>query len=377
VLAQHEVDSLRAGCDIGLCSNFTFAKSAAKQRIMPPKRFSTLNTPNPIKHHVFDLVSSTSPSRFENEEPKSQPHIIADGSAVSALPSSVVGSDPAPQVTSPSSPLASAAVDQKIAAVTDVVSPTLRPASAGGAPPSSPGNNRAAFISSHTPSRIVCNMAICRSPPGTKVSLSAVVIAVFDANSNPDRRYIQLADGTGSVGITIWNANVARFSRESIGKVVKCGKVVVGSHQGKKVLTTTRESTIEFVSVEHPLMTWWNDLLLLPPVRLSSVCDIDDNAIINVNGIVGMIVCETKMVGTVQKTLTTMHLADPSGQFDIKSWNHDADQFLSLADQPVAIRRIRVTSFAGTKMGELLDNGGSTFVTEFPGKAALLQYWAE
>ncbi len=322
-------------------------------------------------------MSSTSPSQFENEEPKSQSHIIADGSAFSALPSFVSESDTVARATSPSSPLASAAVDLKIAAVADVISPTLRPASVGCAPPSSPGTNRATFISQNTPSRIVCNMAICRSPPGTKVSLSAIVITVYDAHSNPDRRYVQLADGTGSVGITIWNANVARFSRASIGKVVKCGKVVVGSHQGKKVLTMTRESTIEFVSDEHPLTIWWNDLALLPSVRLSSICDIADNSIINVDGIVGMIVCESKMVGTVQKTLTTLHLADPSGQFDIKSWNHAADQFLSLADKPVSIRRIRVTSFAGNKMGELLDNGGSTFVTEFPGKAALLQYWAE
>ena len=59
-------------------------------------------------------------------------------------------------------------------------------------------------------------------------------MAVHPATTNPDRRYIMVADATGGVGITVWNANVNKFGFDSIGKVVQLGKVVLGSW-----LTTT------------------------------------------------------------------------------------------------------------------------------------------
>lgn len=351
---------------------------------MPSKRSSSLQSPNPIKHQVCDLFTSAESSPVRNDVPKIPSPFVAEGCAVSALPphSSVQDPTSVQDLTFPISPQAdvlppaSMSSPQTSAVELAPASPLSPQASAAGQLQVSPGNNRALFMSKHTQSRIMCNMDLCRSAPGSKVALSAVVIAVFDANSNPDRRYIQLADATGSVGITVWNANVGRFSRQSVGKVVKCGKLVVGSHQGKKVLTMTRESTLEFED-EHPLRDWWCELARLQPVRLSSICDIADNSIINVAAIVGMIVAEHKMVGTVQKTLTTLHLADPTGQFDVKTWNHSPDDFLVFSEKPVLFRRIRVTSFSGTKMGELLDNGGSIIESEFAGKEALRKYWAE
>lgn len=242
---------------------------------------------------------------------------------------------------------------------------------------SSPGRNRAAFLLKHSPSRLSCNLDLARCPVGTKVNLVAVVIAAFPAHSNPDRRYIQLADATGSVGVTVWNSNVAKFNRESIGKVVVCGKVVLGHHQGKKVLTMSRDSTLDFAS-EHALNVWWNDLLTAAPLKnLSHVADVEDNSIINVAGILGLVQSEQKIVGSVQRTLTTLHLCDPSGEFDIRSWNHSADEFLSFVEKPVLIQRIRMASFAGVKIGELLDNSASQIVTDFPGKKFLENYWCD
>jgi hypothetical protein len=60
----------------------------------------------------------------------------------------------------------------------------------------------------------------------------------------------------------------------------------------------------------------------------------------------------------------------------VRSWNHESDSFVSLSEKPVLIKRIRVLSYAGKKMGELLDNGGSVIATEFPGQKALEHYWA-
>ena len=242
---------------------------------------------------------------------------------------------------------------------------------------SSPGRNRAAFLLKHSPSRLSCNLDLARCPVGTKVNLVAVVIAAFPAHINPDRRYIQLADATGSVGVTVWNSNVAKFNRESIGKVVVCGKVVLGHHQGKKVLTMSRDSTLDFAS-EHAVNVWWTDLLKAAPLKnLSHVADIEDNSIINVAGILGLVHSEQKIVGSVQRTLTTLHLCDPSGEFDIRSWNHSADEFLSFVEKPVLIQRIRMASFAGVKIGELLDNSASQIVTDFPGKKFLENYWCD
>jgi hypothetical protein len=221
----------------------------------------------------------------------------------------------------------------------------------------------------------MCNLDLSRSHPGSKVAVSAVVIAVFDAHSNPDRRYVQVADATGSLGLTVWNGNVAKLSRASIGQVIKVGKAVIGSHQGKKVLTLTRESTLEF-DAEHPLLQWWKDLAQQPSVSLAATLDIADNCIVNVSGILGMVGSEEKMVGAVVKTLVTLHLVDPSGQLDIRSWNHPASFFDAYVEQPVLICRIRMSSFAGMRMGELLANDASLISTEFSGKKALQNYWA-
>lgn len=244
--------------------------------------------------------------------------------------------------------------------------------------PVSPGRNRAAFMAQHSPSRLTCNLDLSRCTVGTKVTLTAVVIAAFPAATNPERRYVQLADCTGSVGITVWNGNVAKFNRDSIGRVVVCGKVVLGSHQGKKVLTMTRESVMEYVTDDNnPLQVWWQSLASLPPRRLVDAADAEDNSIINVSGVLGLVTSEQKNVGSTMRTLTTLHLTDPSGQFNIRSWNHEADAFLVYVDRPIMIKRVRVASFAGTKVGELLDNRGSEIVTDFAGSKTLVQYWAE
>ena len=332
--------------------------------IIMVKRNQNLNSPNPTKHQVAEADVSPPPEAEvviilqqsdcavvkpdAQEHPPASVSVIADDTTSTPEPPASVQRPPSPPV-----------------------SPVAVPR-----PPSSPGNNRAAFFSQHVPSRVMCDMNLCRSSPGAKVALSAVVIAVFDANANPERRYVQLADATGSVGITVWNSNVARLTRDTIGRVLKLGKVVVGNHHGKKVLTMTRESTLEFDD-SHPLNLWWQQIAQAVPVRLASVNDVADNGIINVAGILGMIVAEPKMVGSASKTLLTLHLVDVSGQLDIRSWNHEADDFVAFTEKPILIHRIRVTSYAGKKMGELLDNNGSIISTEFAGQKVLQQFWAD
>jgi hypothetical protein len=102
----------------------------------------------------------------------------------------------------------------------------------------------------------------------------------------------------------------------------------------------------------------------------------DDNSIASVSGILGFVNTETKIVNGREKNLLTLHMVDASGKLDIRSWNHSADMFLAYVDRPVLIRRVRVTSFAGTKMCELLDGSGSVIETSFDGDSALMQFWS-
>lgn len=195
--------------------------------------------------------------------------------------------------------------------------------------------------------------------------------------TNPDRRYIQLADSTGSVGITVWNANVMKFSTDSVGALVSLNKVSISSHHGKKQLTMTRDSVVDIASdTQHSVSQWWQQLLKQVPKSCGSVHDISDNDIVAVSGMCGHVTSEQKMVNGAEKTLTTVHLVDSSGRLDIRSWNHMPDAFLQYVDRPIVVKRVRVTSFAGQKMCELLDGSGSVIESDFPGQAALAKFWA-
>lgn len=244
--------------------------------------------------------------------------------------------------------------------------------------PPSPVTNRDRFRTGFLPARTCCNLDLCRASAGTKFNLSAVCIAVFPKSSNPDRRYIQLADSTGSVGVTVWNENVNSFSTASVGRLVTLTKVVITNHNGKKALSMARDSSVQQIDDEtHTGSTWWLSLLSLAPLSCGAVHDVSDNTMVSVSGVLGHVSCDTKMVQGVPKTLLTLHMVDSSGKLDVRSWNHHSDAFNHHVDAPILLRRVRVTSFAGVKLCELLDGAGSVIETAFPGDAALRKFWRE
>lgn len=251
------------------------------------------------------------------------------------------------------------------------------PSSITVAPPASPITNRDRFLKGLLPARTCCNLDLIKAPAGTKFNLTAVCIAVFPASQNPDRRYIQLADNTGSVGVSVWNHNVQKFSSGSVGRLVTLTKAVIGNHNGKKQLSMARDSSVDFTDDDkHSVASWWQSLMQLPPKSCGAIHDMSDNSISSVAGILGFISSETKIVNGQDKTLLTLHLVDSSGKVDVRSWNHSADMFLMYVERPVLIRRVRVTSFAGTKICELLDGSGSTVETSFNGHDTLSKFWA-
>jgi hypothetical protein len=101
----------------------------------------------------------------------------------------------------------------------------------------------------------------------------------------------------------------------------------------------------------------------------------EDNSIISVSGVVGQISEEAKVVNGKNRVLTTIHLVDSTGRFDVRTWNHVPSQFKLYVDKPVKIQRVRVTSFAGDKLAEFLDGQGSVILTSFPDHEAMSSWW--
>ena len=208
--------------------------------------------------------------------------------------------------------------------------------------------------------------------------LTGILTAVYPASKNPDRRYILLSDVTGTVGLTVWNANVAKFSSDGIGSIVHAEKLVLTQHNSKKTLTMTRESVIKCLTdPKNALSTWWRDLASMRPVPLGEVQTLPENSIVSVSGILGYVTAESKNVGNEIKTLTTLHMVDKSGSLTVRSWNQVPSIVEFSVEKPLLLQRIRITSFAGQKIGELLDGTGTTVVTKFDGAAELAQFWIE
>lgn len=345
-----------------------------------------LTSPNPIKHNftaaddqaelphsgiavVAAPIGGAALSAASDDENSDDSHVDLPRSrgATAAVPAAVLESDhhlPRSRGATEAVPAANHESD-------------YRPGVQVAVPPS-PVTNRDRFMKGILPARTCCNLDLCRASAGTKFNLSAVCIAVFPKTCNPDRRYIQLADPTGSVGVTVWNANVDSFSTASVGRLVTLTKVVITNHNGKKSLSMARDSSVQQIDDEtHTDITWWRSLLTLAPLSCGAVHDVADNSMVTVCGILGHISSDIKMVQGVPKTLLTLHLVDSTGKVDVRSWNHNADAFNHLAEAPILIRRVRVTSFASVKLCELLDGAGSVIETAFSGDAALRKFWRE
>ena len=244
--------------------------------------------------------------------------------------------------------------------------------------PVSPGLNRAKFFSAHATASTVCNLDYSRSSLGSKVLLTGILTAVYPAARNPDRRYILLSDATGTVGLTVWNANVAKFSPDGVGSIVHAEKLVLSQHNSKKTLTMTKESTIKCLTdPKNDLAIWWLGLASLAPVSLGDVQTLSENSIVCVAGILGFVTAESKNVGSEIKTLTTLHMVDKTGSLSVRSWNAVPSILEISVEKPILLQRIRITSFAGQKIGELLDGGGTIVVTQFAGAAELAQFWVD
>jgi hypothetical protein len=333
------------------------------------KRFA----PNPIQHLALDDDESLSTAPENSLDGAVDLVSSLNGAAIKKSRPDASATDTATEIDNAAKAAANAST-----AISEHHSPSAIPdvSSSAPQPKSSPMSTRDRFLQGFLPARSCCNLELCRSPLGTKFNLTAVCIAVFPATANPPRRYIQLADNTGTLGVTVWNDNVSKFSSNSVGRMVSLSKAVMGNQNGKKLLTMARDSSVAIVDDEqHAVSLWWKSLLSSAPLSCGSVHDVDDNNIVTVSGVLGHISSDVKVVNGAEKALVSLHLVDASGKLDIRSWNHSADAFSVYLERPVLIRRVRVASFAGTKLCELLDGTGSVVETTFKGQSSLEKFW--
>ena len=139
-----------------------------------------------------------------------------------------------------------------------------------------------------------------------------------------------------------------------------------------------KESNVSFNTLaDHFSVTWWKDIVHQPAVSAILFCDVKDNSVVNVAGIIGSVTVEQKVVRSDTRDLVTIKLVDRTGITILRTWNHSGDSFLPFVDSPVLFRRVRVTSFASQKSGELFDGSGTILVNKFDGAEDLAAFWAE
>jgi hypothetical protein len=245
--------------------------------------------------------------------------------------------------------------------------------------PPSPASNRDRFRASQMPSQVTCDLSSVAVDPGHRFTFQGIVLVVFPASANPVRRHVLVGDGRGVVGITVWNTHVNSFSTDSVGQLLAVTKVSVVIHNGTRGITLNKESTVQFNSlVDHFATVWWASIPLEPAVSAILFCDQKDNSVVNVSGIIGSVSSEQKIVRSDARDLVTIKVVDRTGIITLRTWNHSSDAFLPWVDSPVMFRRVRVTSFASFKAGELFDGSGTIIQgSPFPGSDDLQKFWAE
>ena len=351
---------------------------------------------SPTKKQSVTGQRGAAPAPVSSEIITNDPHVSLDhvppSVMASAIDSAVLHESPASEAIDLVSPSVAPAVVhvpdrvQDLSAASDgiaLASPVVASPVVNHPEPNlqlSPGSNRQRFMASCQPLKVCCDLRnVGLHAAGVRFSFQAVVFVVYPASEKPDRRHVLLADQFGCTGLTVWGAHVPLFTFATVGTVVKFTKLGMIVHNGKKALSMSKDTTIVFMpsSCDTEESKWWQSFTDQPYKRIIDVHDCEDNDIVNVAGIVGSLSSETKRVRSDNKDLMNMRLTDPSGFIDVRSWNHSEDEFKAFLEKPLLLQRVRVTSFAGSKVLEMLDGNGTAVVPQFAGAGELAKYWVD
>ena len=218
-----------------------------------------------------------------------------------------------------------------------------------------------------------CNLDSVSASPTVRLSFRGTLVILYPPATNPDRRYVIFMDESGSLGVTIWKEDLKQFHSGKIGCLVEISRMSLTTHKGQKSLALTKESKINFVECQN---VWWSNLLKVPALLIMDVHSSSDNSVVTVSGILAFICTEEKVVRNAPVELLIMRIVDRSGEIEVRSWTRRASEFVHLKDKPILLSRLRVTSYAGTKMVELIDGASGSIVSDsFEGASELAEFW--
>lgn len=228
-------------------------------------------------------------------------------------------------------------------------------------------------------SNIYCDLAVPTTVAGLKYNICAIIFIVYPSVANPERRFVSITDSRGTTGLTVWHQHVNLFSCSSVGSPIRLTNVGIAVHNGKKSIAINRDSTVTIGGLQdsNPLSMWWAQLAAAPPRTVIEALNCEENAIISITGIVALISSERKTVRSDSRDLLSLTIIDRTGEILIRSWHHVESEFARYLNRPLSFQRVRVTAYAGVRMGELLDGSGSLWKADFEGSEQLKEYWAE
>ncbi len=196
----------------------------------------------------------------------------------------------------------------------------------------------------------------------------------------PNIFHSTLATSLQSTGVTVWNTDVNKFTKLHLGATVTITRASVSMYQGKKSLVMGKDSTIVVGSaVPTPVDGWWAEKATQQPLPIPAAITAADNSIINIFGILAFTVTEEKEMNGELRRIVSVHFASNTAKFQLRGWDLDpstVEIINHLKDQVVKVSRIRISSYAEVKVGEILEGPMGTIFEPFT-DASLTQFWSE
>ncbi len=178
----------------------------------------------------------------------------------------------------------------------------------------------------------------------------------------------------------MWNTDVHKFSKVNLGASVTITRASVSMYQGKKSLVMGKDSTIVIGSVvPTPVDGWWAQIATQPPLPIAAALIATDNSIINIFGILAFTVTEEKEMNGELRRIISVHFASNTAKFQLRGWDLDpstVEIIDHLKDQVVKVSRIRISSYAEVKVGEILEGDYGTIFEPYA-DASLSKFWSE
>ena len=180
--------------------------------------------------------------------------------------------------------------------------------------------------------------------------------------------------------VCLLSTDVNKISKNDLGSVITITRASVSLYQSKKSLVLSKDSTVSIGSAAPtPVDKWWALLASQPPLPLPAALVASDNSIINIFGILAYTVSEEKVMNGELRRVYSIHMVSHTAKFQLRGWDLEpstVDFIEHLKDQVVKVSRIRISSYAEVKVGEILEGPKGTIFEPYT-DAELRTFWSE